>query len=55
MDYSKELVYQFKQDYKRHGKYKLDVQVPHLARLAEFYHNKYRAMRHWPDCVKVRF
>ena len=55
MDYCKGLLSQFKNDYRQYGKYRLDIQIPHLSSLADYYHNKYKATRDWPDCVKVRF
>lgn len=53
MEYPKNWLGQFKKDYLHHGKYSLEVQVPHLARLAEFYVENYRRSKLWTDCVKV--
>lgn len=46
---------EFKRDYHQHGKYDLAAQVPHLARLAEYYHGRYRVTNDWADCLKVSF
>ena len=43
----------FKGTYHRCGKYNLKVQIPHLAKLADYYHQKYRETKHWTDCLKV--
>ena len=43
----------FKRDYHRCGRYNLHVQVPHLARLADLYKDKYEKTKHWTDCLKV--
>ena len=47
----------FKRDYyfSKGGKYNLEVQVPHLARLADIYHQRYLNSSNpdWTDCLKV--
>ena len=47
----------FKRDYyfSKGRKYNLDVQVPHLARLADIYHKRYlkSPSPDWTDCLKV--
>lgn len=45
---------EFKRDYHRDGKYKLEDQVYHLARLAEHYERRYEITQQWTDCLKVR-
>ena len=44
----------FKSDYYRCWKYDLKAQIPHLAKLADNYHQKYRETKHWTDCLKVK-
>ena len=51
--FPKEFIESFKRDYYKQGKYKLEVQVPHLARLAEHYREKYQQTQQWTDCLKV--
>lgn len=53
MEYSLKTLGQFKLDYRHHGKFDLDVQVPHLAKLANFYEDKYKMTQNWTDCLKV--
>lgn len=45
----------FKQEYYtcENGKYNLAIQVPHLAKLAEDYTQRYLKRGQWPDCLKV--
>ena len=43
----------FKRDYPRCERFNLHVQVPHLARLADLYKDKYEKTKHWTDCLKV--
>ena len=43
----------FRRDYYILGKYHLQSQVPHLARLADDYAQRYSKFGHWTDCLKV--
>ena len=43
----------FRRDYYILGKYHLQSQVPHLARLADDYAQRYSKSGHWTDCLKV--
>lgn len=47
------LIAQFKRDYYAAGKWDLDIQVCHLARLADYYLEKYKKYEIWTDCLKV--
>ena len=44
---------EFKRDYLQDGKYSIEGQLHHLARLAEHYEKKYETTKNWKDCVKV--
>ena len=48
-----DLLKQFKTDYYDLGKYDLEAQAPHLARLADYYKQRYKATNCWTDCLKV--
>mgnify|MGYP001799545647 CR=1 FL=1 len=48
-----DLLKQFKTDYYDLGKYDLGAQVPHMARLADYYEQRYKATDCWTDCLKV--
>ena len=45
---------EFKRDYLREGKYNIEGQVCHLARLAEHYQRKDKITENWSDCLKVK-
>ena len=55
-DYNERYLHEFKRDYSLSvgGKYNLKVQVKHLARLAEYYFNRYKKTDDWTDCLKAR-
>ena len=38
----------------KYGKFNLEVQIPHLTKLAEYYEDKYDKTKDWTDCLKVR-
>lgn len=46
-------IIEFKRDYYLNTKHDLKAQVPHLARLADYYKKRYAATKHWADCLKV--
>lgn len=43
----------FKEEYEKKGKYDLQCQISHLAKLADGYLEKYKQTNNWTDCVKV--
>ena len=53
---SAEEIEDFKKDYCGHvgGKYNLKVQVPHLAKLADRYLQRYKDSGQWTDALKVQ-
>ena len=53
MEYPDKYIQDFQRDYYRHGKFKLEVQAPHLAGLADHYKRKYLNTHDWRDCLKV--
>ena len=55
-EYNERYLHEFKRDYSLSvgGKYNLEVQVKHLARLAEFYYSRYKKTDNWTDCLRVR-
>lgn len=53
MDYASEKLSQFRLYYTVGGKDDIDIQVPHLAKLGDFYLERYRTTKNWTDCVKV--
>lgn len=54
-DYEERYIIEFKRDYYLQTKYDLELQVPHLGRLADYYKKRYEITKHWPDCLKVRY
>ena len=38
----------------KYGKFNLEVQIPHLTKLAEYYEERYIKTKDWTDCLKVR-
>ena len=44
----------FQKEYQRYGEYNLEVQVPHLAGLADHYKRKYNKTGNWTDCLGKR-
>ena len=51
--YDERYIIEFKRDYYLNTKYDLEVQVPHIGRLADHYRKRYRITGHWVDCIKV--
>ena len=47
------LVDEFLKDYRKYGKFNLEVQAPHLAKLASHYEKKFMQTKDWKDCLKV--
>ena len=44
---------EFMRDYQWYGKFNLEKQIPHLAKLADDYKSRYKQNRNWTDCLKV--
>ena len=51
--YDERYIIEFKRDYYLNTKYDLEVQIPHIGRLADHYRKRYRITGHWVDCIKV--
>ena len=47
-------VQEFRKEYFRHTKYNLEIQIPHLATLADHYRRRFSETQHWADCIKVQ-
>lgn len=50
---SEDQLEEFKEEYKKKGKYDLQSQIPHLAKLADRYVERFTQTNNWTDCVKV--
>ena len=50
---SEDQLEEFKEEYRKKGKYDLQSQIPHLAKLADRYVERFTQTNNWTDCVKV--
>lgn len=48
-----EAIREFQSDYYKGGKFNLQIQAEHLAKLAKHYRNRYGVSGKWRDCLKV--
>ena len=51
--YEERYIIEFKRDYYLNTKYDLEVQIPHIGRLAYHYRKRYRITQHRVDWIKV--